>query len=183
MLSSDSALRWHNSHFPGNLKPPREWVNPDKAWIPHSFKVINYGILPMRKHFPTKNPRAMCSKLILSESCSNEFVQGKERLNNQGTCNIWSLYDPVIFKKQSQSNINMGFREFCFVLNPLSIMTNMLPSLFSWPGSAQKAADKFRRTRAQEPSCWTGLLSQCSIYPRLIRTDTYYLYLEGKCSN
>lgn len=118
------------------------------------FRSDSYGILPMRKHLPTKNPWAMCSKLILSESCSNEFVQRKDRLNNQG--HVISGHCMIQFSlKQSQSNTNMGFREFCFVLNPLSIMTKVFPVFSVDLQVHRRQLSKFRRTRAQEPSCWT----------------------------
>lgn len=128
----------------------------------------------------------MCYKLILSESCSNEFVQGKERLNNQA--HVISGHCMIQFSlKQSQSNTNMGFREFCFVLFRFKSFVNNDQSAsqsfqLTWKcteGSCPSSEGQGPRRPPAEP----GLLAQCSVYPRLMRTDTHYLYLEGKCSN
>lgn len=92
------ALRWHNSHFLGDLTPPGYWVDPDEIWIPHSSEVKAMGSSQGGSIFQLKNPREMCSKLILSESCGNEFVQRRERFSNQECVNNWPRHDQVSLK-------------------------------------------------------------------------------------
>lgn len=98
MLSKWLCTQMAQQPLLGDLTPPGYWVDPDEIWIPHSSEVKAMGSSQGGSIFQLKNPWETCSKLILSESWGNEFVQRRERFSNQECVNNWPRHDQVSLK-------------------------------------------------------------------------------------